>query len=123
MIAPNTAARESLRGSPSQEICCGVTIVNTKLNIALALALLPALAIAAEPVEPHIVGKAPTPSVVVRYGDLDLSTPKGTQALEARLQDAARKVCGQVLDRTVTIEGEKCRHELVDDAEQRVFSR
>jgi len=97
--------------------------MNTKLSFALAIALLPALALAAEPVETRIVGKAPTASVVVHYGDLDLSTPKGARTLQARLQNAAWQVCDQVLDRPVSIEGTRCREELVEDAQQRVSAR
>ena len=33
------------------------------------------------------------PSVVVRYGDLDISTESGARALYARLGTAARRVC------------------------------
>ncbi len=49
---------------------------------ALGLAL-PAVAVAAEP-----------QSVTVKYADLNLSTPEGQQALDRRIESAARKVCG-----------------------------
>lgn len=97
--------------------------MNTKLSLVLAAALLPALCLASEAPETRVVGKAPAPSVVVHYGDLDLSTPKGAQTLEARLKDAAWQVCRKVLVQPVSIEGAKCRMELVEDAQQRVFSR
>jgi UrcA family protein len=46
-------------------------------------ALLPGAAQAAEP----------TPSRIVQYGDLNLSTPAGQRALQQRIQGAARQVC------------------------------
>ena len=36
---------------------------------------------------------AETPSVTVRYADLNLNTPAGVEALYARLRAAARQVC------------------------------
>lgn len=101
-------------------------MMNTKLSLALiplALALLPALSFGTEPVETTIAGKAPAPSVVVRYDDLDLSTHKGVQSLEARLRDAAFKVCGQMLDRQVSIQRVECQNELVEHAQQQVSGR
>jgi UrcA family protein len=96
--------------------------MNTKLSLALAaIALLPALSLAADPAETVVVGKQPVPSAVVRFGDLDLSTPKGAQIFRARLDDAAWQVCEQVLDRPVSIDGSKCVHVLVEDAQQRVL--
>jgi UrcA family protein len=92
--------------------------MNTKLTLALAAALLPTLSLAADPV---IYGKSATTSVVVRYGDLDLSTQKGTQALHARLNNAAWLVCEKVVDQPVSIDGSKCRAQLVEDAQQKAL--
>jgi UrcA family protein len=96
--------------------------MNKKLSLALAAAtLLPALALAADPAETVVIGKTPAPSVVVHFGDLDLSSHAGAQIFRARLDDAAWKVCEQVLDRPVSIEGDKCRQLLIQDAQQRVL--
>jgi UrcA family protein len=97
--------------------------MNTKLAAALAAVLLPTLSLAAEPTETLIVGKSPAPSVVVHYGDLDLSTQKGAQVLKARLNDAAWQVCEQMLAHPVSIEGSKCRAQLVEDAQEQVAAR
>jgi UrcA family protein len=51
--------------------------------------------------------------VVVRYGDLDLSSPAGVRELHARLDRAAWQVCRQMLSRPVSIEGYQCRAQLV----------
>jgi UrcA family protein len=53
---------------------------------------------------------------VVRFGDLNLATAAGTRELRERLNVAAWQVCGQMLSRPVSIEGDKCRAQLVDAA-------
>jgi UrcA family protein len=97
--------------------------LSAALSAALAAALLPALSLAAAPAETHIVGSSPSPTVLVHTGDLDLANPKGAQALHGRLNDAAWQVCEQMLDRPVSIEGGKCRAQLVEEARQKVAAR
>jgi UrcA family protein len=41
------------------------------------------------------------PSVVVKYGDLDLGTVEGVVTLHARLRRAAKDVCGQLDSRVL----------------------
>ena len=41
------------------------------------------------------------PSVVVKYGDLDLNTVDGAATLHARLRRAAKDVCGQLDSRVL----------------------
>lgn len=41
-------------------------------------------------------GAAQASPVVVKLADLNLNTPEGAQAFEARADEAARKFCGQV---------------------------
>jgi UrcA family protein len=93
--------------------------MNSK-NITLAIAaaaVLPTLALAADPVETQLIGsKAPAPSVVVRFGDLNLSTPQGLKALNERLSTAAWQVCTDVVPNPVSIEGGKCRTQLIEAA-------
>jgi UrcA family protein len=93
----------------------GGPFMNLKLSFAF-IALLPALAMGAEPLETQVVGKSPTPSAVVRFGDLNLATAAGTRELQERLNVAAWQVCEQMLSRPVSIEGDKCRAQLVDAA-------
>lgn len=90
--------------------------MNLKLSLALTAALLPALALATSPVDVQIVGKSPAPSVVVRYGDLNLSTAEGARTLHQRLASAAWEVCVQMLPNPVSIEGGQCRQELIEAA-------
>jgi UrcA family protein len=78
-----------------------------------ATLLLPALACAGELTETRITGASPAPSVVVRYGDLHLRTSVGVRALHERLERAAWQVCQQMLERPVSIEGNKCRAQRV----------
>lgn len=55
--------------------------------------ILPAAALACALITPAAAG-AETLSVAVPFGDLDLTKDAGRQTLEARLERAARKVCG-----------------------------
>ena len=87
------------------------------LYLALAAAMLPALALATNPTDSQTVSsKAPAPSVVVHFGDLDLSTPQGVRRLHERLKSAALRVCAQMMPNPVSIEGGKCREQLVEAA-------
>ena len=43
----------------------------------------------------HAASSAGAPSVTVRYGDLNLSSEQGANALYARVAYAARQVCGR----------------------------
>jgi UrcA family protein len=60
--------------------------------IAAALALAAPLAAAAQPA----AGSNDIPRVVVKYGDLNLATPEGAQALRDRVDRAATVVVGYV---------------------------
>jgi UrcA family protein len=87
--------------------------MNLKLSLALAATLLPALALA----ETQISGaRDSAPSVVVSLTDLDPSTPEGVRALHLRLSDAAWQVCWAMISKPVSIEGGKCREQLIEAA-------
>jgi UrcA family protein len=61
----------------------------------------------------------PTPSRIVRYADLDLETPAGVHALYGRIQDAAWRVCRELLGAHNAASGMqnlRCRQQLVDAA-------
>ncbi|WP_435419102.1 UrcA family protein [Parerythrobacter aurantius] len=51
---------------------------------------------------PPALAAAPSPDLVVEYGDLDLATAEGQEALEDRIDAAARKYCGVGSQRTGT---------------------
>jgi UrcA family protein len=89
--------------------------MNLKLGLALTAALLlPELTLADPPVETRIISaKSPVPSVVVHYGDLDLSVPADVHKLHSRLNSAAWQVCQPMLVRPVSVEGDQCRAQLV----------
>ena len=59
-----------------------------------------------------------TPSVTVRYTDLDLNTPAGVDALYGRLSAAARRVCDVRGQRPLAeaIESKSCYHQVLDAA-------
>jgi UrcA family protein len=117
--ACNAAARESalLHMTLRTSLNFAGYFMNLKLGLALtATLLLPAWAAADELSETVVGAKSPAPSVVVRYGDLDLKTTAGVRTLHIRLDDAAWKVCQQMLPRPVSIEGAQCRATLVEAA-------
>jgi UrcA family protein len=61
----------------------------------------------------------PAPSSIVRYNDLDLSTAAGIHTLYGRIQNAAWRVCEQMMpdhNGPSGIESVKCRDALVDAA-------
>jgi UrcA family protein len=56
------------------------------------------------------------PSVIVRYGDLDLSSPAGVRSLYERIQHAAWRVCLRSDPNARGIESMKCRQAAVGAA-------
>jgi UrcA family protein len=58
------------------------------------------------------------PSVVVKYGDLDLSTPNGVAALHSRLNRAAKQVCSPFESRVLGLREryDQCIADAVADA-------
>jgi UrcA family protein len=100
----------------AREDFAGESIMNLKLTLLVAAAWVPALGLA-DPAETQIVGhNASAPSVVVHYGDLDISTPEGARKRHERLSTAAWQVCSHMLTRVVSIEGGKCRMQLIEAA-------
>ena len=95
--------------------------MNTKLNSfftvsACAVALLASAALFAQ--TPSDTDKA-QPAKVVRYSDLDLSSSVGIHTLYQRIQDAAWRVCLDVVpphNGQGGIENIKCRQTLIDVA-------
>jgi UrcA family protein len=63
---------------------------------------------------------AGTASAVVRYHDLDLSSSAGIRTLYGRIQNAAWRVCLQVVPSWNGIENTKCRQTAVDEAVAKV---
>ncbi len=62
---------------------------------------------------------ATEPSRVVSYSDLDLSTEAGVRTLYGRIQNAAWRVCGDIVEphnAAAAAENAKCRQALVDAA-------
>jgi len=90
--------------------------MNTSLKIAIgsflaAAAVIKGAPALAEPAEPQNVS-------IVRTADLDLSSETGRRALDQRLLNAAREVCGEASD--VDLEGKNevraCRTKVLSDA-------
>jgi UrcA family protein len=60
------------------------------------------------------------PSRIVRYGDLDLSSPAAVRVLYKRIQHAAWRVCLESDPSASGIESMKCRRAAVDAAVDKV---
>lgn len=86
------------------------------------------LALAALFLSSHLAfaGPAPftnaAPSVVVHFGDLDLSTPQGVRTLHKRLWRAAYLVCRDLIPRP-SIESAQCQDQLIEAALQDVNAK
>jgi UrcA family protein len=91
--------------------------MNTKLSTALiATTLLASLALCGPARAQTPTGDAKSaPSEVVRYSDLDLSSPAGIRTLYGRIQNAAWRVCLLMVP-APGIESGKCRQTLIDVA-------
>jgi UrcA family protein len=66
------------------------------LKIATGLLIVVSAAMAAE-AQAQAAGHSAAPSRVVKFGDLDLATPAGTQELKARIGRAATQVCREAI--------------------------
>jgi UrcA family protein len=73
-----------------------------------------AVCTAAEPTNP--------PQTTVKYTDLNVSSPEGGSALYARIQRAARQVCGPLDGRELTAKARMsaCVHKAIADAVAKV---
>lgn len=99
--------------------------MNTKLN------LIPALTACLFGLSLPIVHAAQLPanddtvSQVVRFGDLDLSTPAGQKALHGRLRAASWQVCHEAAPPLpgLYIQNAKCRQTVLTDALTKVFGK
>ena len=90
----------------------------TAIRIIIASALITTAAIKAVPAFAEPVAGTDVNVSVVRTADLNLSTDAGRRALNARLAQAAREVCGTPSD--VDLEGKNkaraCRADVLADA-------
>lgn len=98
--------------------------MNTKRNLIPTLAIflialsLPTARAAEQPAQDDR-----TISQVVRFGDLDISTPAGKRALHDRLRAASWQVCREAVPPNpgLYIENAKCRGAVLQDAMTKVF--
>lgn len=90
------------------------------IAIAIVSALITAAAIKAAPAIAQDSGATREVSVV-RTADLDLSTAKGRSALQHRLANAARQVCGTASD--TDLEGKKHVRKCRDETLARAFAQ
>jgi UrcA family protein len=86
----------------------------------LAVCGLGAASLAASAATP--IPESDAPSITVRYGDLDLSTDKGTRVLYRRLSGAANLVCPRVDNRDLTQAtlAAQCRSDAIAKAVKKV---
>jgi UrcA family protein len=76
------------------------------------------LAIAA----PGVAQTPETPSVIVSYGDLDLTSPEGSATLDRRIEAAAEKVCQKprIVDLKAMTSWEECKAASLEDAREQL---
>jgi UrcA family protein len=93
------------------------TITSTPLRTLVAGAILSALAFSFATVSSADERTTP-PQVIVKFGDLDLSTSQGAVALYARIHSAAVNVCSRVYDSDLAYKLNKdaCLQEVIADA-------
>lgn len=96
----------------------------TSIKFMLAIALGAAAMSAASARDAARQTPAPVRAVTVRYGDLDLSTERGAQALLARITKAAKSVCPQAVDRDLGafLASRRCEREAIARAVRQVDS-
>jgi UrcA family protein len=71
---------------------------------------------------PGVAATTETPSIVVPYGDLDLTSPDGAAALDRRIEAAAEKVCEKprILDLKAMTSWEECKAATLEDAREQL---
>lgn len=88
----------------------------TGIGLGLSLA---ALSGSGQAAETQAAGRTVTQSVTLSYGDLNLADPAGAEALYARIEGAARRVCApepDMRDLTLRRDWHQCRTDAVDNA-------
>ena len=90
----------------------------TALRIILASALITTAAIKAVPAAAEPASSQPVNVSIVHTADLNLSTDAGRRALDARLSQAAREVCGSPSDADLAGKNKarECRTTVLADA-------
>jgi UrcA family protein len=93
------------------------SITSTPLRTLVAGVILSALALGFAPVSSAEEGATP-PQVIVKYGDLDVSTSKGAAALYGRIHGAADDVCSRMYYSTEAYRRHKdaCLQKVIADA-------
>jgi UrcA family protein len=95
--------------------------METHMNTKIAGALLSALALGFATVASAHESESP-PQVVVKYGDLDISTSQGAATLYRRIQGAATNVCSQmyVSQEAFRVRKDSCLQKVIGDAVAKV---
>ena len=93
------------------------TITSTPLRTLVAGAILSALAFSAATVSRADDGTTP-PQVIVKFGDLDVSTSQGAAALYGRIHGAAVNVCSRmyVYEQAYKWHKNACLQKVIGDA-------
>jgi len=97
------------------------TTTSTSLRSLVAGALLSALALSLASVSSAEEGTTPL-QVVVKFGDLDISTPQGATALYGRIRSAAGNVCLPIYssDNVGSQLNDACLQKVIADAVMKV---
>jgi UrcA family protein len=93
------------------------TITSTRLRTVVAGAILSALAVSFATVS-RADERTTRPQVIVKFGDLDVSTSRGAVALYGRIHSAAVNVCSRMYDSELAYKLNKdaCLQEVIGDA-------
>jgi len=97
------------------------TITSTPLRTLVAGAILSALAFSAATVSRADDGTTP-PQVIVKFGDLDVSTSQGAAALYGRIHRAAVDVCSRmyVIEQAYKWHKDACLQQVIGEAVTKV---
>lgn len=97
------------------------TITSTPLRTLVAGAILSALALSFATVSSAEEGTRP-PQVIVKFGNLDISTSQGAVAIYRRIHSAAANVCWRVYDsnEAYKLNKDACLQKVIADAVTKV---
>jgi UrcA family protein len=98
--------------------------MNTKQILIAAAALFAASQMSAPVALSATVTENDAPKIVVRYGDLNLSTPDGAATLLRRIDAAARQVCPDAYARDLRVKAlaRECRRTATANAVEQVHN-
>jgi UrcA family protein len=114
---PPRSASSNQRYSTTQETTMNTIATSSPLRSLIAAAIFSAVASGFSAAS-LASDDTDVPQLVVKYGDLDLSSPQGATALYRRIGYAAEQVCPNLQSAAVSLQGQAraCIHKAIADA-------